>query len=301
MTEHPEWVAVDWGTSNLRVWVMGPSGDVLQYRENPRGMGVLKPEAFAGVLGELLSGVERQDTALPVVICGMAGAREGWAEAGYCAVPGPPPGADQSIRVPATSPDLKVFILPGMCQQDPPDVMRGEETQAAGFLAMTPDFDGILCMPGTHCKWVRCAEGTVKSFKTTMTGEVFSLLRDHSVLHQALAGPAWDMASFDQAAETAAENPGQALTNLFSIRADRLLNAAQTGPAQLSGMLIGAEVAALHELWSRRPVALIGSERLADLYARVLTARGAEVQRIDAEAVTLRGLKAAYEQLRNRL
>ncbi|MEM6339529.1 MAG: 2-dehydro-3-deoxygalactonokinase, partial [Pseudomonadota bacterium] len=125
------WIAVDWGTSHLRAWIMGAEDAVLSQHASDDGMGTLTPDGFAPALKRLVG-----DLDLPVIACGMAGSRQGWAEAPYVAVPCKPPGLDQATRV------GKVHILPGMRQDQPPEVMRGEETQIAGFLSRDKDFDG---------------------------------------------------------------------------------------------------------------------------------------------------------------
>ena len=124
-----------------------------------------------GLVGGWLAEGARTD----VLICGMAGARGGWAEAPYAAVPCAP-GPASFARAPTRDPRLAVRILPGLRQDTPADVMRGEETQLAGLLAAEPGFEGIACLPGTHTKWAHVSAGEVVSFASYMTGEIFALL-----------------------------------------------------------------------------------------------------------------------------
>ena len=285
----PDWIAVDWGTSSLRLWAMGAEGPLAE-RRSDKGMGGLAPAAFEPVLLGLLDDWLPAAGRLPVLICGMAGARQGWREAPYAAVPCHP--SARPMPVPTADPRLDVAILPGLCQMDPPDVMRGEETQLAGLLAERPDFAGLACLPGTHSKWARLEGGEVTGFATVMTGEVFALLSRQSVLRHSL-GEGWDEAAFDAAVAEALAAPARIPALIFGIRAGSLLAdlAPDTARARLSGLLIGAELAAIGPVTG--PVAIIGDAGIAAPYARALTLAGALPERHDAARLTLAGLAAA--------
>jgi len=228
-----------------------------------------------------------------VVACGMVGARQGWVETPYSAVPCTPvPVAP--ICVPGTDPRIRAFVVPGLKQMDPPDVMRGEETQIAGFLATRPNWDGVLCLPGTHTKWVQISAGEVVSFRTFMTGEMFDLLRGQSVLRHSV-GAGWDDDAFAEAANDALSKPEQLAARLFGLRAADLLQGQDTGTARarLSGLLIGAELAATRPYWLGQQLAIIGAEALTDIYAKALQQQGAFVETADATQTTLAGLALA--------
>jgi 2-dehydro-3-deoxygalactonokinase len=294
-----DWLAVDWGTSHLRVWAMTQGGTVQTRRSNDAGMGTLSRDGFEPALldlaGDLFGAGKTR-----VIVCGMAGSRQGWAEAKYVAAPCTPPGIDRATHVPTSDPRLSVHILPGVKQTNPADVMRGEETQIAGFLALNPKFDGVICLPGTHTKWVHLSAGEIVSFRTFMTGEMFALLSQHSVLRHTVSGEGWDATTFADAVSTAMSNTSDLAARLFSIRAEGLLNDlhADQARARLSGLLIGAELAAARPYWLGQHVALIGDDKLCKAYADALGAQGLPVERTDAERMTLEGLKAAYAALR---
>ena len=131
----------------------------------------------------------------------MVGARQGWIEAPYAAVPGPPRRARAFARPEVRDPRLAVHVLHGLSQAEPADVMRGEETQIAGLIAREPGFDGVACLPGTHAKWAHVSAGEVVSFATFMTGELFALVAQSSVLRHSVAGDGWSDADFAQAVE----------------------------------------------------------------------------------------------------
>lgn len=294
-----DWLAVDWGTSHLRVWAMTQGGAVQTRRSNDAGMGTLSRDGFEPALLDL-AGDLLGTGKTPVIVCGMAGSRQGWAEAKYVAAPCTPPGIDRASHVPTSDPRLSVYILPGVKQTNPADVMRGEETQIAGFLALNPKFDGVICLPGTHTKWVHISAGEIVSFRTFMTGEMFALLSQQSVLRHTASGDGWDATAFADAVSTAMSNTSDLAARLFSIRAEGLLNDlhADQARARLSGLLIGAELAAARPYWLGQHVALIGDDTLCKVYADALGAQGLPVERTDAERMTLEGLKAAFAALK---
>jgi len=290
------WIAVDWGTSRLRVWALGSDGAVLETRMSDRGMGSLSPSEFEPELLSLTAGLLPASGRLPVVVCGMAGSRQGWSEAPYLTVPCAPPQLDDATRVETSDARLDVRILPGLKQTGPADVMRGEETQIAGILAGNPSFDGVVCMPGTHTKWVRAAAGQVTAFRTFMTGEMFALLSERSVLRHTVALGGWDAEAFTQAAAEAAARPECVGAELFSLRAAALLAdlAPERARARLSGLLIGMELAAARSWWQDNTVTIVGASGLAQAYEAALAAQGAlPPRRLDAAHITLAGLTAA--------
>ncbi len=292
MTDHIDWIAADWGTTNLRLWAM--QGDrVIGRRAADCGMGTLAREEFAPALARETAGWPT----VPVIACGMVGARQGWVEAPYATVPCR--ATPQLLRIPGDPGGRAVWIACGVKQDDPPDVMRGEETQIAGLLAGAPDFDGVICLPGTHTKWARISVGEICHFQSFMTGEIFSLLSRQSVLRHTVNGSGDDQAAFDAAAEDALSQPHRAYGRLFQLRAGALLGDLPPGTAasRLSGMLIGWELAAARPYWLGLEVALIGNAGLSALYARALAQQGVTATIHDTETATLAGLHAAWLSL----
>ena len=292
-----DWIAVDWGTTNLRVWAMDAASRVLGNGGSAEGMGTLDRAGFEPALMRLIGGWLPAEGRVPVVACGMVGSRQGWVEAPYRPVPCVPLAKGQMARPDTRDTRLAVQVVPGLKQDHPADVMRGEETQIAGFLARQPDFDGVLCLPGTHSKWVHISAGEVVSFQTFMTGEVFSLLSKRSVLRHGLAGEGWNPAAFTDAVSEALSRPERLAASLFTIRAEGLLHGLDGASAQarLSGLLIGAELAAARPYWLGQDIAIIGAETLGRTYAEALALQGVAAERLDAGAMTLAGLTAARE------
>lgn len=293
----PDWIAVDWGTTHCRAWAMAGAEPLAQV-QTARGMGDLAPAEFEPVLVELL-----EDWPLapetPVVACGMVGARQGWIEATYTAVPCAPAAA-RPTRAPTKDPRLSVHILPGLSQDRPADVMRGEETQIAGFLALNPDFDGVICLPGSHTKWVQISAAEVVAFQTAMTGELFKALSSHSVLRHSVLAEGWDDGAFLTALDDALSKPEALAARLFSLRAEGLLHGMEnaTARARLSGLLIGAELAASRPYWLGCQVVLIGDAALCRLYTAALSRQGITPIQTKGDAMTRAGLTAAYRRLK---
>lgn len=294
----PAYVAVDWGTSSFRLWLVDRAGQVLAERRSGEGMLAAAKAGFPPVLQSHLAAVEAPDH-VPVLVCGMAGAKTGWVEAGYVDTPAPLAAIlKQAARVPGEARDIR--ILPGIAQRDAraPDVMRGEETQLLGALGLEAAGEALVCMPGTHSKWVRVKAGTVAQFSTFMTGELFSAVSRETILSLAVAGAeeAEDVASFKAAVVAAYEAPAFVANLLFGARSRQLLFGGTPAAARetLSGTLIGAELAAgLSGIVPKASVTLIASGRLAKLYRFAFEALSVAVQPIDADEAVRRGLSMA--------
>ncbi len=295
-TVTPDWIAVDWGTSNLRAFAMSADGRVLAEASSDDGMGKLTRDGFEPALLRLIG--PWLEGRPPVIACGMVGSRQGWCEAPYRAVPCTPLDPAALVMAPTTDPRLRVSIAPGLKQIQPADVMRGEETQIAGALHLMPGYDGVLCLPGTHSKWVHISAGEVVSFQTFMTGEMFALLSESSVLRHGMQGGGWDDAAFDAAVADALSRPERLGARLFSLRAEGLIAglSAAAARARLSGLLIGTELAAARPYWLGQRVTLIGAETLSAAYARALAAQGVAAQRLSATDCTLAGLASLIRQ-----
>ena len=292
------WIAVDWGTSNLRAWAMATDGKVLAEAVSGEGMAKLSRDGFEPALLRLISPWLDTGGGTLVVASGMVGSRQGWCEAPYRTVPCTPLDPASQVIAPANDPRILVRIAPGLKQTSPADVMRGEETQIAGALRLLPSFDGVLCLPGTHSKWVQISAGEVVSFQTFMTGEMFALLSEVSVLRHGMQGSGWDDAAFDLGVSDAISRPERIGARLFSLRAEGLI--AGLDPAasrsRLSGLLIGTELAASRPYWLGQRITLIGTANLSAAYARALSAQGIVAHSLSAIDCTLAGLASLAPQ-----
>ena len=275
----PALVALDWGTTSLRAWLLDGLGRVLDSARAPRGVMQVAGGDFAGALGDVTAAWP----SLPAIAAGMVGSAQGWVEAPYLPCPASPGDLAGAL---VQAPGRELWIVPGVLRPgDHPDVMRGEETQIAGALALRPDLaaDARLVLPGTHSKWARVSAGRVASFTTYMTGELFAVLRDHSILGRtAGSGPGRDGdAAFLRGVDAARKADGIAPL-LFSARA--LVLTGGIAPADaldyLSGLLISDELRSALAEPGGAPL-LIGEPALCARYARALARFGVD----GAEAV----------------
>lgn len=294
-------LACDWGTTNLRAWVVADDGRVLRRQEFAElGVSRLQPgEAAKRFVEQVRPAMQADD--LPAILCGMAGSTLGWAVVPYEAAPtGLKQLAGRLMRVEAPGPAVR--IVPGVKAEGvagAPEVMRGEETQALGWLAEDPARARgrwIVCHPGTHAKWIILEDGEIRGFVTAMTGELYDVLRKHSVL-KAERGPV-DQTAFALGLESAGEGDGLA-TRLFTVRTRVVADGLdpRSAGSYLSGLLIGSEVASAPRLLGvtdAAPVALVGDPALCALYETALGRRGHAVTRHDGDEAALSGLSALH-------
>jgi 2-dehydro-3-deoxygalactonokinase len=287
---HGRLVAVDWGTSSLRGALLDADGTVLATQSHGRGILTVQPGGFTEVF-ESLFGEWMRPAGTRCLISGMAGSRQGWVEAPYC--PCPAGLADVRRRILEIEPH-RISIVPGLCDSHDgvPDVMRGEEVQVFGAMALSGVHDGLFVLPGTHNKWARVKSGKLTGFRTFMTGEFYALLSQHSILARTLDVSApLDEAAFLQGV-TQAENGQGLLHNAFGARTLSLFDRmpARELSSYLSGILIGEELRT-QSVHAAGDLVLIGTPALTQRYLLALQAAGRQARTLGAEA-TWAGLHA---------
>ena len=300
-------IALDWGTSSLRAYKLGPGGQVLEQRSLASGIMHLpsEPRLIAGV--HCCDGFELAfDDAcgdwlaaqpdLPVIACGMVGSAQGWGEAAYRKTPVDVASLGQALHKVRSLRGVDVHIVPGVIEQvGLPNVMRGEETQVLGVLQSQPASAELLIgLPGSHSKWVEVVAGRITHFDTFMTGELFAVLSTHSILGRTQKSVGQFQAqAFDRGVRVALSEDGQrgVLSTLFSARTLGLT--AELTPEQqpdyLSGLLIGHELAGLPNSARTLPITLVGAAPLCARYQRALALCGFAHVSLAQEA-TERGL-----------
>ena len=309
-------IALDWGTTSLRAYKLAAGGVVLEQRALSSGIMQLPktPRVIHG--GECADGFElafeeacgdwlEAQPDLPVIACGMVGSAQGWREAAYCETPANVANLGNSLQTLVSLRGTRVHIVPGVIQRSRlPNVMRGEETQVLGVLqnlSAEAGGDLLIGLPGSHSKWVEVVEGRITHFDTFMTGEVFAVLSEHSILGRTQQqGAAFDGLAFDRGVQVALSADGElgVLSTLFSARTLGLTGEL-TPTAQadyLSGLMIGHELVALAAVQRRRrnsahlpSIILIGNAQLCARYGRALDACGFARVTL-AEQATERGL-----------
>ncbi len=296
----------DWGTSHLRLF-LSHGDEVIERREGP-GISRLAAGAEAALF-DLIAPWVASHGPMPVLLSGMVGSRNGWKEAPYAPCPADAASlARAMLRFRARQ--HEIWIVPGLSCRNPGgagDVLRGEETQIVGALESDPALASrrhLLCLPGTHAKWVLLDEGHIVSFQTSLTGEVFSLLEDHSMLLRVQDDRSFDPGAAGQAFQAGLARSGETprpelLHVLFETRSRQLQGELTAGQARewLSGLLIGYDTRGALALFPRNgrdeaQVLVIGATDLAERYRKALTACGIPAMSCDATKMTLAGLRA---------
>lgn len=288
-------VALDWGTSSLRAYLLDGQGTVLEARQRPWGARNLPEGGFDAALADITRGWPRRVR----IASGMVGARGGWREMPYLDTPVDVAQVARSLGQVRAADGEPVHLVPGLRDPLGPDVMRGEETQILGVLAHDPALAAAatLLLPGTHSKWVEVREGRVAGFRTAMTGELFALLLKHSILGAGI-GPdarADDAPAFLRGvAEARDSGAAGALSRIFAIRA-RMLDGTLTTdelPSYLSGLLVGEEIrgmSAANAAKAAAPIVLVGNRALCARYREALQAFGLSAM-LAADDAAARGL-----------
>lgn len=287
-----EFIAVDWGTTNRRCYLIDASGAVVETERDDRGVLAVGEGDFASEA----SAIRARHGGRPMLMAGMVGSNRGWREVPYVSCPA---SLDDLARAGAWVVPGEVAIVPGVADTagGRADVMRGEEVQLLGAVAagLVPE-DAWLCQPGTHCKWALVQGRHLAGFTTTMTGELFALLRKHSLLAGQLGGAVSADADFLAGVEEARR--GDLLASLFGVRAAAVLGQrpADYGASFVSGLLIGTDVAARPDV-AGREVHILADPELGALYGAAIGACGGMPRLVDSHAAFVAGIVEIWRKL----
>nr|WP_314420747.1 2-dehydro-3-deoxygalactonokinase [uncultured Pseudomonas sp.] len=307
-------IALDWGTTSLRAYLLGSTGQVLKVRTLACGIMQLPGTArlvagqwcadgfelaFDDACGDWLDA----NPGVPVIACGMVGSAQGWCEAPYRETPASLNALGTALQKVRSVRGVDLHIVPGVIQRSAlPNVMRGEESQVLGVVQSFPQLnDCLIGLPGSHSKWVQVQDGNLVHFDTFMTGELYAAVCEHTILGRTQQrSEQFDPAAFDRGVQVALSPDGRLgpLSTLFSARTLGLTG--QLSPTQqpdyVSGLLIGHELSALGGAVRERrgaapmpAIILIGNSRLCERYQRALAACGFADVRL-AEQATEQGL-----------
>ena len=287
-------IAVDWGTTNRRAYLIGPDGRMADEMEDDQGILAVGKGGFDRAVAEIKGRLGDR----PLLMAGMIGSNRGWAEAPYVPCPAGLPELAASLRWVVRD---NIAIVPGVAYDsgDAADVMRGEEVQMLGAFAdglISPD--ALVCHPGTHNRWVKMEDGRIASFRTVMTGEMFNLLREHSILADLLQEPTDREDAFAAGVQRGLR--GDDLTaELFSVRARVLLGQAarENAASYTSGLLIGTDLRTGLRHASEGEIVVMGRPELTGLYSAALKCAGYGSREVDGEEAFLAGAKAVAEAM----
>ncbi len=285
-------IALDWGTTRARAFLISAAGEVLERRSADQGIQSVPaggfPAAFEAIAGDL----RRMAPEAQIVLAGMVGSRNGWVEAAYVPCPASPDAITAAGLKVALADGTPALILPGLsCDEGAFDVMRGEETLIVGLgLA-----DGIVCLPGTHSKWALVEGGRITRFASFMTGEIWGLLRQNSILSRLAEEQSEEGGRLGLAAGFAASRrPGGLLNTAFAARSEVLagrLPGSAVGP-YLSALLVGHEIAGALALFGRHDtVHLVAEGAMAESYGAGLAAAGLQALVTTPEAAFVAGIR----------
>ena len=282
-------IAVDWGTTNRRAYRIDGSGRSVAEFEDGSGILSVPRDGFTASVGE----IRQRLGDLPMVMAGMIGSNRGWIEAPYARCPAGL--SDLAAQLVWAEPD-RTAIVPGVAlsEGNRADVMRGEEVQLLGAVAEGAiPADCRVCHPGTHNKWVTVRSGSIVEFRTVMTGELFNLLKEKSILSDLLSEAVDDGGSFRDGVREGL-NDGPLTAELFTVRAKVLLGSMAAGDAAAftSGLLIGADVRSGLEDDADSDLIVMGRPELTRLYRAAVEVAGRDSREFDGERAFIAGIKS---------
>lgn len=286
-------IAVDWGTTNRRAYLIDGAGKRTNEFEDHKGVLAVPSGGFPDAVAEIRAKLGDK----PLLLAGMIGSNRGWKEAPYVSCPA---GLDE-LAAKLVWAGEREAIVPGVSflEQGRADVMRGEEVQLLGAVAAAlVDPMGLVCHPGTHNKWATLRHGKIDSFLTVMTGELYNLLKEHSILSDILQGEVQANDVFKQAARHAIDDAALS-ADLFGVRAAVLLGETkkEDAPSYASGLLIGADVRIGLAIPTGAEIAVIGRSELTHLYAAAIAATGRDVVEHDGETCFLAGINEIAKRI----
>ena len=281
----PAFIALDWGTTSFRAYLVDGASRVLDTISAPEGILSVSDGNFEAALERHIGG---WDKALAVMAAGMITSRQGWVELPY--VPCPASAADlaKALHHHTTASGRRIAFATGLSYRSPdgvPDVMRSEETQVFGSLG-----SGIshFVTPGTHSKWISVDGERIGQFTTYVTGEVFAAVKNHTILGRLMQDGPDDEAVFARGVRAALADPAGFLHRIFSARSLGLFGELppESIASYLSGQVIGTEVAhAIRDNPRDAEYAVLASPGIGGRYVKAIELAGLKVRYGDPEAI----------------
>jgi 2-dehydro-3-deoxygalactonokinase len=283
-------IAIDWGSSNRRAWMLDAEARILDQRADAKGLLAHPDRQFAPSLAAFLGEWLQAAPGIPVIMAGMVGSRMGWVEVPYMPAPAPLADLAKHLVKAGEIAGSACWIVPGVNFDDPiqPEVMRGEECQILGALLAGHDDAHLFVTPGTHSKWVRVSGGVLTTFRTYLTGELFDLLCKSGTLAQLMTATGEDAAAFARGVE--ASRDAQLLNRIFSVRSLALFNRMSGAEPRsyLSGLLVGTEIRDALAVWPDAKSAgavCVGSAGMIARYGAAARQLGVTFEGFDNQAI----------------
>ena len=286
----PAFIALDWGTSSFRAYLLKSDGAIRETVSASDGILAVKDAAFDETLE---THIGKWDKALPIIASGMITSRQGWVELPYIACPATLTSIAAAMKAHTSKHGRKLFFVPGISTRNAQgiaDVIRGEETQVMGA---TEGGAERFVTPGTHSKWIDVLDSRIEGFSTYMTGEVFALLKNHSILGRLMTGETHSSGAFEKGVGAGLKDPAGFLHNIFSTRTLGLFNEMPTDhlSSYLSGLVIGTEVAhAIAKNPANAQYRILATPALGEHYMTAMTIAGLRVSYGEPD-VAVKGLR----------
>lgn len=279
-------IALDWGTSSLRAYLLDDVSLVLDERRFDYGIRNLPAGGFEAAFAEACADWRQMHPEVPLIACGMVGSRQGWSEVPYLSCPTDCDAVSRSLGQLALADGGVLHVVPGLSIEPPgrvPDVLRGEETQVFG--AVRDGDTATIILPGTHSKWVSLVDGKIQAFATYMTGELYDLLSTRSLLAAMMTASEMDPAAFDQGVRAGVDGfaADGVLHHLFGVRTLALFGRLreEASASYLSGLLIGAEIGGATRGDRVSPgarIIVLGEYTITERYLEALAAAGLDAE-----------------------
>ena len=289
-----DWIAVDWGTTNFRAWLI-KNDKVLKEVDKPNGIKNISNKNFEDTLVKNINIPKNINSKIKIVSCGMIGSKQGWLNSGY----------EKNlnlkknilVKVKTKNKYLDFYIVKGLCQNNPYDVIRGEETQVLGYLQNNKNFSGIICLPGTHSKWIKISNGKIVKFKTYMTGELFEIISNNSILSHSIIDKKINTKVFKNSVLLSQKKNFNLFDYLFEFRSRTLLSKKKYYPkSELIAYLIGNEIKSNINSAKVTKVIIIGSKYNSKLYSQAMHVLKIKNKIVDSKNTTIAGLKTLFNK-----
>ena len=298
-----------WGTSHLSLYLVNPSTGVVKAKSQGPGISMLGGRSPEEALFEIVDKWIEEQTVSEIYLSGMVGSTLGWVDVPYMECP-----LDMSDISPHVvrfiARDIPIVIIPGLACQNllgHNDVIRGEETELLGWFstASTQQLkSSLICIPGTHTKWIKIENGKIDSFLTSVVGEMYQIISANGVLAKPHFGKTVQSSNaFMLALDNISKRPSNLMNLLFTTRANAVRGefSPEDSTDYLSGLLIGADIQAATDCFGREPfsegIPLIGSNYLVDRYSQALSYWEYSAEKLSSGEIGRRGLYLAYQQI----
>lgn len=298
-------IFIDWGTSNVRAFLLGPKGEILDQRKSEKGIKFVPKGQYPSVYHNLTDGW--RDDSRFTLMAGMVGSANGWEEAPYVSLPASPERVGHHIYKMKSMDDI--YIVGGLCYQDkriPPeedvfDVIRGEEVQILGLISKLPQKRYLFCLPGTHSKWLEVDENAViSSFTTVMSGDFYAAIRAKTIIAMSLeTAQEKSQRAFDRGVRLA-QNPGGLMAHIFKIRGSILFQQIEACHVEsmLSGVIIGNEIYEMKSLYNRdTEIQVIASNELGENYGRAMELVDLKYRLYKGSELSLAGMRLLVDKV----